>query len=58
MKHFSDDGCNVQPKYDESILHRSEDENDSMKEYEFSVFHHEEHDPMADYEFSIMHHDD
>ena len=38
MKHFSDDGCNNQPKYDEPGFGvHLDDDYDSMKEYEMNI---------------------
>ena len=38
MKHFSNDGCNKQPKYDEHGFGvHLDDGHDSMKEYEMNI---------------------
>ena len=60
MKHFSEEGGNRLPKYDESFFSSRDDYMDPMKDYEFSAFHgsDDEHDSMADYEFSITNHED
>ena len=56
MKHFSDDGCNTQPEYDYSLLHRYSEENN--ENYDKPIGVHFEPDPDDWYEPTIKHFQD
>ena len=60
MKHFSNDGCNKQPKYDEHGFGvHLDDDHDSMKEYEINIGGpHYEPDSDDWYEGTIKHFSD
>lgn len=53
MKHFSNDGCNKTPEYDDGgYILRDEKYHDLMKDYEFSIAGHsdDEYDSIKEYE--------